>query len=42
MILSGLLVSQAARVVSAYARQSMVLRQRLERGDWATLMLEKL
>ncbi len=42
IILSGLLITQAARVVSAYARQGMVLRQRLERGDWATLILEKL
>ena len=42
VILSGLLVTQAARVVSAYARQGIVLRQRLERGEWATLILEKL
>ena len=41
IILSGLLITQAARVVSAYARQGMVLRQKLERGDWATLILEK-
>lgn len=41
VILSGLLVSQAARIVTAYARHGMVLRQRLERGDWATLILEK-
>ncbi|MEO6014933.1 MAG: 50S ribosomal protein L11 methyltransferase [Devosia sp.] len=42
IILSGLLITQAARVTAAYARQGLVLRQRLERGDWATLMLEKL
>jgi ribosomal protein L11 methyltransferase len=41
IILSGLLVSQAARVATAYARQRIVLRRRLIRGDWATLMLEK-
>jgi ribosomal protein L11 methyltransferase len=41
IILSGLLVNQAARVASAYARQRMVLRHRLVRGDWATLMLER-
>jgi ribosomal protein L11 methyltransferase len=42
IILSGLLITQAARIVAAYTRQGMVLRQRIERGDWATLMLEKL
>jgi ribosomal protein L11 methyltransferase len=42
IILSGLLTRQAARVAAAYQRHGMVLRQRLVRGDWATLMLEKL
>ncbi len=42
VILSGLLVNQAQRVAGAYARQGMILRHRLERGNWATLMLEKL
>jgi ribosomal protein L11 methyltransferase len=42
IILSGLLVTQSSKVSAAYARQGMVLRHRLERGDWATLMLEKL
>ena len=41
IILSGILEHQAARVVSAYARQSMVLRQKLIRNGWATLILEK-
>ena len=41
IILSGLLVSQAARVATAYAMQNVTLRQRLVRGDWATLILEK-
>jgi ribosomal protein L11 methyltransferase len=41
IILSGLLATQAARVASAYAIQGVVLRQRLIRGDWATLILEK-
>ena len=41
LILSGILLHQAARVVSAYARQGMVLRQRLNRKDWATLILER-
>jgi len=41
IILSGILNRQAARVVSAYARQGMALNRRLERGDWSTLILEK-
>jgi ribosomal protein L11 methyltransferase len=41
IILSGLLATQATRVASAYATQGVVLRQRLIRGDWATLILEK-
>jgi ribosomal protein L11 methyltransferase len=41
VILSGLLIGQAPRIVTAYAGQGMVLRRRLERGDWATLILEK-
>ncbi len=41
LILSGILQHQAARVVAAYARQGMVLRQRLNRKDWATLILER-
>ncbi len=40
IILSGILIPQAARVISAYARQHIVLRQRIERGDWTTLILE--
>jgi ribosomal protein L11 methyltransferase len=41
IILSGILIPQAARVVSAYATQGIVLRRRLERGEWATLIMEK-
>jgi len=41
VILSGILRYQAPRVVTAYAQQRMVLRQKLERGEWATLILEK-
>jgi ribosomal protein L11 methyltransferase len=41
VILSGLLVGQAARLVTAYAAQGMVLRQRLVRGEWATLVLDR-
>jgi ribosomal protein L11 methyltransferase len=41
VILSGLLARQAPRIVTAYARQGMVLRRRLVRRGWATLILEK-
>jgi ribosomal protein L11 methyltransferase len=41
IILSGLLETQANWVSAAYARQGMILRRRLVRGDWATLVLEK-
>ncbi|WP_196257752.1 50S ribosomal protein L11 methyltransferase [Pelagibacterium limicola] len=41
IILSGLLNTQAQRVISAYARQGMVLRDRIVRKDWSTLVLEK-
>jgi ribosomal protein L11 methyltransferase len=41
IILSGLLRTQAARLVTIYAGQGMVLRHKLERGDWTTLVLEK-
>jgi ribosomal protein L11 methyltransferase len=41
VILSGILNRQAARVIAAYAGAGMVLRQRLVRKEWTTLMLEK-
>lgn len=41
VILSGILEHQAVRVINAYGRQHMVLRQRLQRKDWTTLILEK-
>ncbi|MEO7222935.1 MAG: 50S ribosomal protein L11 methyltransferase, partial [Devosia sp.] len=41
IILSGLLATQAAWVANAYRQQRIVLRQKLVRGDWATLILEK-
>ena len=41
IILSGLLRTQAARIVTAYAQQGIVLVRKLERGDWATLVLER-
>jgi ribosomal protein L11 methyltransferase len=41
VILSGILATQAAGVVTAYAQQGIILRQKLIRGEWATLLLEK-
>jgi ribosomal protein L11 methyltransferase len=41
IILSGLLATQSAWVANAYRQQGIVLRQRLIRGGWATLILEK-
>jgi ribosomal protein L11 methyltransferase len=41
IILSGLLATQSAWVANAYRQQRIVLRQRIVRGDWATLILEK-
>ncbi|HWA19028.1 MAG TPA: 50S ribosomal protein L11 methyltransferase [Devosia sp.] len=41
IILSGILLRQSQGVIAAYQRQGMVLSQRLERGDWATLILAK-
>jgi len=41
IILSGILEHQAVRVINAYAAQGMLLRQRLQRKDWTTLILEK-
>lgn len=42
IILSGLLNSQAQKVIAAYAQQGMVLRDRIVRKDWSTLVLEKI
>lgn len=41
IILSGLLVKQAARVISRYRAHHMVLKKRIVREEWATLVLEK-
>jgi ribosomal protein L11 methyltransferase len=41
IILSGILNTQAARVIAAYARAGIVLRQRLVRKEWTTLLMEK-
>ena len=41
VILSGLLNTQAQRVIAAYGQQGMVLKDRIVRKDWTTLILEK-
>ncbi|RUT35133.1 50S ribosomal protein L11 methyltransferase [Arsenicitalea aurantiaca] len=41
IILSGILNQQAPRVTSAYVGQSMILRSKITRGNWSTLVLEK-
>ena len=41
IILSGILRTQAMKVINAYAGQNMVLRRRLDRGEWTTLVLAK-
>jgi len=40
VILSGILQHQARGVINAYARQGMVLSERLQRKDWTTLILQ--
>lgn len=40
VILSGILDSQASRVINAYATQGMNLVKRIQRKEWTTLVLE--
>jgi ribosomal protein L11 methyltransferase len=42
IILSGLLASQAQRVINAYTRAGMAVRHKLQRKEWMTLVLERL
>ncbi len=42
IILSGILTPQATRVLAAYRAQGAVQRSRIVRGDWTTLILQKL
>ena len=42
IILSGILLTQAPRVVAAYSRLGMVVRFKILKKQWATLVLEKL
>jgi len=41
VILSGILNTQANRVISAYSQQAIVLRQRIVKKEWTTLVLER-
>ncbi|MGV3492162.1 MAG: 50S ribosomal protein L11 methyltransferase [Devosia sp.] len=41
VILSGILNTQANRVISAYALQGIVLKQRIEKKEWTTLVMQK-
>ena len=41
VILSGILNTQANRVISAYSQQGIVLRQRIVKKEWTTLVLER-
>lgn len=41
IILSGMLHDQAAEVLSAYEGQGCSLIQRIDRGEWSTLLLKK-
>lgn len=41
LILAGLLVTQADRVIAAYRRQGLYLVARIDNGDWPTLHLRK-
>jgi ribosomal protein L11 methyltransferase len=41
IILSGILAGQAARVAAAYRQQGMVLRSRIVKNSWVTLILDK-
>ena len=40
IILSGILEHQARGVINAYARQGMVLSEKLQRKEWTTLILQ--
>ena len=41
VILSGILVHQAPRVIAAYSRMGIVLRQKITKKEWATLVMER-
>lgn len=41
VILSGILIHQAPRVIAAYARAGIVLRNKITRKEWVTLVMER-
>jgi ribosomal protein L11 methyltransferase len=41
VILSGILIHQAPRVIAAYARAGIVLRHKITKKEWVTLVLER-
>lgn len=41
IILSGILATQATRVVAVYAHQSIILREKILRKEWVTLIMER-
>lgn len=42
VILSGILIHQAPRVIAAYSRMGIVLKQKITRKEWATLVMERM
>ena len=42
VILSGILIHQAPRVIAAYSRMGIVLKQKITKKEWATLVLERI
>jgi ribosomal protein L11 methyltransferase len=41
VILSGILIHQAPRVIAAYARAGIVLRTKIAKKEWVTLVMER-
>jgi ribosomal protein L11 methyltransferase len=41
VILSGILVHQAPRVIAAYSRMGIVLKQKITKKEWVTLVMER-
>lgn len=41
LILSGLLRHQAPGIIEAYEKEGMILKSKLEKGDWAAILFER-
>lgn len=41
VVLSGILIHQAPRVIAAYSRMGIVLKQKITKKEWATLVMER-